>query len=98
MKQLIFGFVPQGAIEDGDSCFAISYKEDFERDGYMNDTYEDECYPMFNGWGEIQINELMESIFEYPENAADLVQVYLETFNLQRHAEFEDYLSTDIWG
>ena len=93
--ELIFGFAPPDE-ENELPTFAVSIKEDFLRNNCLNDHYDNSIHRLFRVWEECQIYEVMESIFEYPEGAEDIVMNYLDIFNVQRNFEFEEFLQETL--
>lgn len=96
MKKLIFGFLPPSE-EQPEPTFLVSFKEDFQRDRCVNDTYPDEVNRMFREWEKFDIYEVMESQFEYPAGRQHMVKNYLEHFyNMEYDSGFQVFL-LDIW-
>jgi len=78
MQPMIFGFFSEEDM--GVPVFAVSIKEDFQREGCLNDSYTDDTHRMFREWEQLNIVELQESIFEYPEGQEEVVINYLQYF------------------
>ena len=97
MQPMIFGFFPtgQGQEEGVGPCFGVSLKETFQQEGCMTDSYpSDDYYEMFMEWSQLNIHELMESTFEFPEGLDEEVIInYLEVFyGFEYSPSFETFL------
>lgn len=79
-------------LEDVPAAIAITVKEEFAINKCLKDSWYNEDYIMFQGLQAGNIFELMDSVFEIPEDKDDHIENFLLNKGIIRDAEFESWL------